>query len=176
MLGSFQILGSIMLPLFIITVLIFGLIKKIKVFDVFLVGANEGLQTVIRIMPTLIGIMVAVELLSASGLTDFIGKIARPVCDRLGFPSEMIPYTLLRPISGSGSTILFNDILKNFGPDSIVGRISSIMAGSTETTFYAVSVYYQSIAITKTRHTLFCALAADFTAIIMSIILVRLIF
>lgn len=174
--SSFQLIGAIMLPAYIATVLIFGLIKKVKVFDVFIVGANEGLQTVIRLMPTLIGIMVAVELLSSSGITDFLAHSFKNICEKIGFPSEIIPYTLLRPISGSGSTILFNDILLKFGPDSMVGRIASIMAGSTETTFYAVSVYYQTISIVKTRHTLFCALAADFTAIFMSIILVRLIF
>lgn len=176
MANSFQILGNLMLPLFICLVLVFGLFKRIKVFDVFILGANEGLNTLIKIMPTLFGIMVAVQLFSKSGLSDFIVGLIKPLCEKIGFPSEMISFTILRPISGSGSTALYNDLLQKFGADSIIGKISSIMAGSTETTFYAITVYYQSVAITKTRHTLICALAADLTAIILSIILVRLIF
>ena len=176
MADKFQLIGNLMLPLFISIILVYGLFKKVKVFDVFLIGANEGLNTLIKIVPTLLGILVAVQLFSKSGLSDFIVDLFKPICKKLGFPSEMVSYAILRPVSGSGSTALYNDLLQKFGADSVIGKMASIMAGSTETTFYAVTVYYQSVAITKTRHTLICALAADLTAIILSIMLVRLIF
>lgn len=176
MADKFQLIGTLMLPIFILIIIAYGFIKKINIFDTFIEGANDGLLTLKKLIPVLIGIMAAVEMLSASGLADFLAKITKPFCDKVGLPSEMIPFVVLRPISGSGSTALLTELLEKFGPDSLIGKIASVLAGSTETTFYAISVYFQSVNIKNVRHTVICALMADFTALIMSITLVRLIF
>ncbi|MDO5123541.1 MAG: nucleoside recognition domain-containing protein [Eubacteriales bacterium] len=165
---------ELIIPLIIVFFIIFALIKKVKVFDAFLFGAKEGLYTVYTIAPTLVGLVAAVTMLSSSGVLDILAQLISPLAEKLGFPAEIVPVAVLRPISGGGSTALLVDILERFGPDSFVGRIVSVMAGATETTFYAVAVYFGSVGIKKIRHTLLCGLLADFTAVVFSVLTVRL--
>ena len=162
------------MPAFIAVVVIYGLIKKVPVFDTFSSGAREGFKTLYSIAPTLIGLIVAVNMLKASGAIDFLCDKITPAADYLGFPKEIVPMILLRPVSGGGSTALLTDIYKNYGPDSFAGEVASVLAGSTETTFYAIAVYFGSVGIKKIRHTLIAALAADFTAAVMAVLTVRL--
>ncbi len=159
----------------VLVIIGFGLFKKIPVFDCFLSGAKCGLSTMFSLAPTLIGIVAAVNMLKASGLLEALSVFLSPLCGALGVPKEVIPMALLRPVSGSGSAAILTSIFRDFSPDSIVGQIASVMSGSTETTFYAVTVYYSSVGITKTRHTLFCALFADVVAAVLSVLTVRLI-
>ena len=147
-----------------------------NVFEVFIKGAREGIVTLYNIAPTLIGLIVSVTMLKASGGLEALTNLLSPFSDKIGFPSELLPMTLLRPISGGGSTALLNQALKDFGPDSYLGRCASVIAGSTETTFYAVTLYFNSIKIKKIRHTLFAALVADFTAAFVAVITVNLFF
>lgn len=167
--------GAYAVPIVILGIVFCGIIKKQNVFDLFLNGAKEGISVAFNILPALIGLMMAVEMFKVSGAMDFIVSVFAPLGNALNFPSEVIPLAIMRPISGSGSLSLFESLLKTYGPDSFIGRVASVMQGSTETTFYTVAVYYGSVGITKTRHTLPAALSADFVGFIMSIISVKLI-
>lgn len=164
------------MPCIIAFVTVYGLIKKVPVFDAFVSGARQGMQTVYNIAPTLIGLIVAVSMLKASGALQKLSEVISPVTDMVGFPSELLPMCLLRPVSGGGSTALLNQVLTDYGADSFIGRVASCIAGSTETTFYAITVYFGAVNIKKIRHTLFAALMADLTAIIMSVVCVSLFF
>ena len=143
-------------------------------FDAFTDGAKEGLRILFMVAPTMIGIIAAVAMLRAGGVLSFVERLISPVGERLGFPAEIVPVALLRPVSGSGASAIMLDIFKEHGPDSFIGRIVSVMAGATDTTFYAVAVYFSSTGIKKIRHTLFAGLVADFTAVVFSVITVRL--
>ena len=160
------------IPIIVTALCVYGLCRRVNIFDSFVEGVKEGIQTVIFIAPTLIALLVAVGTLRASGALDYISELIRPLAEQVGFPAELVPMGLLRPVSGSGATALLTGILESDGPDSFVGRCASVVAGSTETTFYAVTMYYGAAGITKIRHTLFSALLADFTAIIISVITV----
>lgn len=164
------------MPLFAGIVIVFGLIKKVPVFDVFLKGAKEGIMLLYSIAPTIMGLVFAVDLLRSSGAIDAICSFIAPVSEFLGFPKEIVPLVLLRPVSGSGSTALLTSLFEDCGPDSFAGRVASVLAGSSETTFYAIAMYYGCIKVKKTRHTMFAAIMADLTAAIMSVITVRLFF
>ena len=164
------------MPAFACIVVLFGLIKRVPVFDIFLKGAKEGIQLLYTIAPTIMGLVLAVDLLRSSGAVDAICKFIDPAANFLGFPKEIIPMVLLRPVSGSGSTALLTALYSDCGPDSFAGRVASVLAGSSETTFYAIAMYFGSIKVKKIRHTLFAALMADFTAALMSVITVRIFF
>ncbi|MCH5303698.1 MAG: spore maturation protein [Ruminococcus sp.] len=163
------------MPTFIAVVVGFGLFKKVPIFDTFLIGAQDGFKMLYSLAPTLVGLIVAVNMLKASGATDLLCDAITPLANALGFPKEIVPMVLLRPISGGGSTALLTGIYKDFGPDSFAGMVASVLAGSTETTFYAIAVYFGSVGIKKIRHTLISALAADFTAAVMAVLTVKLI-
>ena len=165
---------DLFIPLFIAVAVVFGIVKKVPLFDAFVSGAKDGIRTLLRIAPTLVGLIVAVDMLKASGFTDLVCGAVSPVADSLGFPKEIVPMVLLRPVSGGGSTALLTNIYKDFGPDSFAGKVASVLAGSTETTFYAIAIYFGSVKVKKTRHTLIAALSADLTAAITAVITVRL--
>lgn len=164
------------MPAFACIIVVFGLIKRVPVFDIFLKGAKEGMQILYNIAPTIIGLVFAVDLLRSSGAIDAICNFIEPIADYLGFPKEIVPMVLLRPVSGSGSTALLTSLYEQCGPDSFAGRVASVLAGSSETTFYAIAMYFGCIKVKKIRHTLFAAIIADITAAVMSILTVRLYF
>ena len=153
------------MPLFAAAIVCFGLIKRVPVFDCFIQGAREGAGVLFQIAPTIIGLVFAVSLLRSSGAVDAICKFVQPAADFLGFPKEVVPMAMLRPVSGSGSSALLISVYEQCGPDSFAGRVASVIAGSSETTFYAVAMYYGSIGIRNVRHTLVAAIAADLTAL-----------
>ena len=141
------------MPLFAAAIVCFGLIKRVPVFDCFIQGAREGAGVLFQIAPTIIGLVFAVSLLRSSGAVDAICKFVQPAADFLGFPKEVVPMAMLRPVSGSGSSALLISVYEQCGPDSFAGRVASVIAGSSETTFYAVAMYYGSIGIRNVRHT-----------------------
>ena len=161
------------MPLFAAAIVCFGLIKRVPVFDCFIQGAREGAGVLFQIAPTIIGLVFAVSLLRSSGAVDAICKFVQPAADFLGFPKEVVPMAMLRPVSGSGSSALLISVYKQCGPDSFAGRVASVIAGSSETTFYAVAMYYGSIGIRNVRHTLVAAIAEDLTAFAVSVIVVK---
>lgn len=164
---------SIAVTAIIVLIVVIGLVKRISVFSAFCDGVKKGLNVLISIAPTMIGLITAVTMLRASGAIDFLSSLIAPIAHKLGFPPEIVPIALLRPVSGGGSTALVIDAFEKFTPDSFIGRIVSVMAGSTETTLYAITVYYSSVGIKKIRHTLIAGLMADLTAVIFSVLTVR---
>jgi len=163
---------EIIIPLIVTALCVYGLCKKVNIFESFVEGAKEGMHTVVFIAPTMIALLLAVGMLRESGLLTWIGEVIRPAAETVGFPAELVPMGLLRPVSGSGATALLTGIYEDHGADSFLAKCASVVAGSTETTFYAVSMYYSAAGITKIRHTLVSALLADFTAIILSVVTV----
>ncbi len=171
-----KILGASVLPFVVVLIIIFGLFKGVKIFDCFMEGAKDGLKTVKNILPSIVGLLVAVSMLKASGGLDIIVKLLSPIANATGIPEEIMPLAVLNPISGGGALSLYEIILKQYGADSYLGRVASVMMGATETTFYAIAVYYGSVGIKKTRHTVFAGLMADFVSFVASAWTVRLFF
>lgn len=169
-------ISTYIMPTIILFIILFGLKKKGEVYAPFVKGASDGLKTLAEIMPSIVGIIVAVSMFKASGAIELLAKLLSPVLKLIGMPQEIIPLALLRPFSGSGSISIVNDIIKTHGPDSYSGRIASVMMGSTETTFYTVALYYGVAKVKNIRHTLHAALLADVCGIIGSIIICRLCF
>lgn len=169
-------MGDFILPMVIATILIIGLWRGVPLFDLFLQGAKEGLQVAVSILPALVALVTCVGMFKASGGLDLLTHALGPLFERIGLPQEVMPLALLRPISGSGALVIFEDILKGFGADSMIGRIAAVMMGSTETTFYTIAVYYSAAGIRKTGHTLPAALTADVTGFLASAFVVRLFF
>ena len=167
-------IGSYAIPAVMVFILVFGLIKKVDVFEAFLEGAKEGTVTTFQIMPAIIAILTAVGMLKASGAMDLLIQLLSPVCQLVGFPAELTPLAIVRPISGSGSLAILSQVLNDYGPDSLTGQIASVLQGSTETTFYTVVVYCGAVQISRTRYTVPCALASDFAGMIMSAAAVRI--
>ncbi len=159
---------SFILPAITAAIVIFGLAKGLKVFDCFMEGARKGFDSAVKLLAPLMGLVVGVTMLRQSGALGVITKMLMPLADLTGIPADVIPLTVLSPISGSGSLTMFEQILKNFGPDSPEGRIASVIMGSTETTFYAVTVYYGSVGIKKSGCTVPAALLADMTSFVVS--------
>lgn len=168
--------SAYVVPVAIVFLLGFGILRRVPVFDTFLAGAREGISSSVSILPSLVGLILAVTMLNASGALDLLTSFLSPVTKALGFPAEVVPLSLLRPISGSGSTAMLTQVFGEYGPDSFIGRVASVIIGSTETTFYAIAVYFGSVGIKKTRHTVPAALAADMTGYILSVCSVRLFF
>ena len=162
------------IPVVISLIVANGILKKAPVFDLFIKGAKSGIETSFRILPSLVGLIVAISMLRASGFFDVAENLIAPISDKLNFPEELVPLALIRPISGSASLAVVRDILSRFGADSLIGRCASVMMGSTETTFYTLAVYFGAVGITNSRYTVKCALLADLTGIIASVIAVSL--
>ena len=173
-------LGSIsswLLALLIVGIPTYGYLKGVKVYEVFIEGAKEGFNTALRIIPYLVAILAAVGAFRGAGAMDALATLLSPVTTRLGLPAEVLPLALVRPFSGSGATGILASILNDpkLGPDSFAGRLGSMVQGSTETTFYVLSVYCGAVGIVKYRHALVVGLLADTTGLVASVVIARLI-
>lgn len=163
-------ISTIAVPVVIIIIVIYGIADKKKVYDIFVEGATEGMSIVIKIFPTLLGIFLAVGVLRSSGLLEIITRAVSVFTNKVGFPSEVMPLAMLRPISGSASLAVATDIMKTYGVDSKIGLITSTIMSSTETTFYTIAIYTGSIGVKKIRFVLVAALIADFIGMLTSAI------
>jgi spore maturation protein B len=150
--------------------------RQVRVYESFITGAKEGFNIGVRIIPYLVGILVAIGMFRASGAMDLLVAVVKPVTNLVGFPPEVLPTALMRPFSGSGALALMSDLFKLFGPDSFIGRLSSVIQGSFETTFYILAIYFGSVAIRKTRYTLAACLLGDLAGLIGSFVICRLLF
>ena len=159
------------MPIVILIIVVYGLIEKNKVYDIFLDGAKEGIEIVLNIFPTLIGIFVAVGALRSSGIIDLIVEIISPITNLFKIPSQIMPLAILRPISGSASMAVAVDIMKNYGVDTFIGLVTSTIMGSTETTFYTIAIYTSCVGIKNTRGILIAALLADIAGMVASVII-----
>lgn len=169
-------LSAAIMPLVFLLMIGYGLMRHVSVFEAFMDGAKSGMKSLFAVLPALVGLLAAISMLRASGALDCFTRLLAPAASWLGIPSELMPLALLRPVSGSGTLALVNDLLNSAGPDSMVGRMASVIMGSTETTFYTLAVYYGAVHIKSTRHTLPAALLADFAGLLGGVYICRLFF
>jgi len=171
-----EYISAFCVPAIILIIIISGFLGRVRIYDAFMDGAKEGLVTVFKIFPALVGLIVSVGMLRASGTLELITNFLKPVTGLIQMPSEVVPLALMRPLSGSGAIAVLADLFENHNPDSFIGRCASVMMGSTETTFYTIAVYYGSVGINKVRHTIKSALIADFTGMILAVVFTLLFF
>ncbi len=157
------------IPFLLVVIPLVGFIRKVKVYDVFIEGAKEGFDVGVRIIPFLVGILVAIGMFRGSGAMDLLTAALRPVATSTGFPAELIPLAILRSLTGSGSLAFATDLVKTHGPDSLIARTASTMYGSSETTFYVLAVYFGAVAVRRTRHAVPAALIGDIVAAIAAV-------
>ena len=165
--------SNVAMQFMIVVIVLYGVIERKKVFDIFLDGAKDGIAIVLNIFPTLVGLFVAIGALRSSGIIDLIVSFLTPVFNFFSFPTEILPLALIRPISGSASIAVATDIMNTFGIDTYIGFVASVIMGSTETTVYTIAVYTSSVGIKNTRFVLWAALIADFVGILTSIVICR---
>ena len=165
-----------LIPIIVIIILIYGLYKKVDIFDTFLLGVKEGLKSSINLFPTIFAMIIAINLLTNSGFILDLSNILKPIFNKISFPVEVLSLAILRPISGSASLSMLSEILSNYGPDSFIGRVASVMQGSTDTTIYIISLYFASIGVKKIKYSLIVGLLSDLISIILSVVIVTLIF
>lgn len=167
----FLYLADFIVPLVIFGIVCYGCLMKVDVYDTFIKGAKDGFYTVIKIMPTLVGLMVAVGILRASGLLDYLADIIGGFSKYIGFPGELVPLTVVKMFSSSAATGLLLDVYKQYGTDTFLGLVASISMACTETIFYTMSVYFMTAKVSKTRYTLTGALIATFAGLAASVVL-----
>jgi spore maturation protein B len=174
-----DILGKISvwsIPLLLAAIPLYGAIRKVKVYESFVEGAKGGFQMAIRIIPYLVAMLVAVGMLRGAGAIDMLSQWLNPLLSRIGFPVEILPLAIMRPLSGSGSMGIVTELINAFGPDSFIGRVAATAYGSTETTFYVLAVYFGAVNIRKTRYAVISGLTADIVSLVTAIILWRIMF
>jgi len=164
------------IPVFLIAVPLYGVARRVKVYESFIEGAKEGFQIGIRIIPYLVAILVAVGMLRAAGAIDSLARLLDPVLGFVGMPTEILPLAIMRPLSGSGSLGLVTELVNTHGPDSVIARMAATAYGSTETTFYVLAVYFGAVGIKKARHGVLTGLFADIVSLIASVFICRLVF
>lgn len=164
------------LPFIIILILTLGLIKKIPIYEVFTEGAKDGFKVAVNIIPYLVAIIVAISMLRASGAIEMLAHALSSILSKFNVPADVLPVIFVRPLSGSAALGLFSDIATNLGPNSYATKLSAVMVGSSETTFYVLAVYFGSVGITKFRYALWVGLLADIIAAIMSIVVCHYVF
>ena len=171
-----ELFSALLIPLILALTALWGMAKRTDVYDALTVGAGEGLKTAASLFPALLILMVSIYLLRQSGALDLISQFCAPVLHFFGIPPELAPLMLIRPISGSGALGLGAELIAQYGPDSLIGRTAAVMLGSTETTFYTISVYFGGLNIRRTRYAIPAALIADLTGFIAAACSVRFFF
>ncbi|HNQ74088.1 MAG TPA: nucleoside recognition domain-containing protein [Verrucomicrobiota bacterium] len=164
------------IPLLLSFFPLYAALRGVKVYEEFVEGAKDGFKTAVMIMPYLVAILVAIGMFREAGGIELLTRALQPVLDRVGFPTELLPLSLVRPLSGSGTLGLFSDLVKEFGPDSLLARTAGTIFGSTETTFYVIAVYFGAVGVKRTRHAVPAGLIADGVGILAAIIICRLMF
>ena len=167
---------TMLVPLILAGVAVYALARRVDVYDALVQGAGEGLGTMARIAPSLVGLLTAVYMLRASGALELAAGALAPVLDLAGIPPETVALMLVRPVSGSAALGVGSELIASYGPDSYVGRVAAVMLGSTETTFYAVAVYFGAVGVTRTRYAIPAALCADLAGFAAAAWAVRLCF
>ncbi len=171
-----QTLSVIAIPAIVLFIVLYGAIKKVKIYEVFVEGAKEGFNIGVRIIPYLVAMLVAIGIFRASGSMDILAAIVSPLTKLISMPAEALPMAIMRPLSGSGALGVMSEIINTHGADSLIGRMVSVMMGSGETTFYVLAVYFGAVSVSRTRHAVPAGIVADIVGIIMSVWIVNLIF
>lgn len=164
------------IPFILLSIPTYGLLKRVKVYESFTQGAKEGFDTAVRIIPYLVAMLVSIGVFRASGALDLLMDLLSPITSLIGMPAEVLPMAFMRPLSGGGATGIMSELIASHGPDSLIGRMASVMMGSTETTFYVLAVYFGSVSVKKTRHALPAGLIADFVGMITAVLVCNMIF
>ena len=157
------------IPTLLVAIPLVGIIRKVKVYDVFIEGAKEGFEVAVRIIPFLVGILVAIGMFRGSGAMGLLMAGLRPLVTATGFPAELVPLAILRSLTGSGSLAFTTDLIKTYGPDSVIGRMAATLYGSSETTFYVLAVYFGAVGVRRTRHAVPAALIGDLVAAVAAV-------
>lgn len=171
-----NLISIVTIPAIFLIVVGWGLVKKVKVYEVFIEGAKGGFETAIRIIPYLVAMLFAIGVFRASGAMDVLSSILSPVTNLIGMPADALPMAFLRPLSGSGSLGLMTEIMKAHGPDSFTGVLVSTMYGSSETTFYVLAVYFGAVQIKNARHAVPAGLIADLFGMLGALFICRILF
>ena len=169
-------ISNLIIPSIVLFIIIYGFKKKINIYDEFLIGVKEGLEISLKLFPTMFAIILAIDVLIKSNIINDLIFILKPILNFIRFPEELFLLGFMRPISGSSSLAILNDILFSSGPDSYIGRIASVIQGSTDTTIYIIGHYYSSIGIKKIKYSLIVGLLADLMAIILSVVVINILF
>ena len=170
------VLSVFVIPLILVGFPLYGLYKRVPVYESFVEGAKEGFAVAVRIIPYLVAILFAIAMFRESGAMDFLVSALSPVLAVIGFPAEVLPMAIVRPLTGSGSAGLVVDMISEYGEDSIFVKMAAVMFGSSETTFYVIAVYFGAVNIKRTRHAVAAGLTADLAAALIAVWLVRLIY
>lgn len=171
-----QAISVFLMPALFLFVFGFALLRHVRVFDIFLSGAANGMKSAVSILPALVGLICAVSMFRASGALEWICTFCSPFLTKISMPADLLPLALLKPVSGSGALAMIQDIFEKNGPDSFCGKLASVMLGSSETTFYTLAVYYGAVKITKSRYTVPAALVADIVGIAASLIICHILY
>jgi spore maturation protein B len=174
--AALDLVSAWAIPVLLAGIPALALARRVKVYPAFVEGAKEGFETAVRIIPPLVAVLVALGMLRASGAMDAATRALAPVTAALGIPASVVPMLLVRPLSGGGALGVVGDVLRAEGPDSYAGRLVSVMAGSTETTFYVLAVYMGAAGVSRYRHALPAALLADLAGFAAAVVAVRLLF
>jgi len=173
---AISVLSVFVLPAILVGFPLYGLYKRVPVYEAFVEGAKEGFGVSVRIIPYLVAILFAIGMFRASGAMDFLVSALSPVLGVIGFPAEVLPMAIVRPLTGSGSAGLVVDMIDQFGEDSIFVKMAAVMFGSSETTFYVIAVYFGAVNIKRTRHAVAAGLTADVAAALLAVWVVQLIY
>lgn len=167
--GALDAISLWAIPVLLVAIPLAGMLRKVKVYDVFIEGAKEGFEVAVKIIPFLVGILVAIGMFRGSGAMDLLTAGIRPLVAPLGFPPELVPLAVLRSLTGSGSLAFTTDLVKTHGPDSVIARTAATMYGSSETTFYVLAIYFGAVAVRRTRHAVAAGLIADLVAAVAAV-------
>ena len=173
--GIVSIISLWFIPIFIGFVLLYGTYKKVPTYEVFVEGGKEGIKIAITIIPFLVGMLVAISIFRASGALEFFMNLIRPLMTAIGVPTEIVPLAIIRPLSGTAALGMTSDLIATYGPDSSIGRLAAVLQGSTDTTFYILTVYFGAVGIRKMGDALKVGLLADLAGIILAIVIVALV-
>ena len=174
--NGISLLSFFVLPAILVGFPLYGLYKRVPVYESFVEGAKEGFQVAVRIIPYLVAILFAIAMFRASGAMEAMTGALDPVLGLIGFPAELLPMAIIRSLSGSGSAALVVDMINQYGEDSIFVKMAAVMYGSSETTFYVIAVYFGAVGVRRTRHAVAAGLTADVAAALLSVWVVRLFF
>ena len=168
--------SSLSIPFLLSLMPLYAGLRRVKVYEEFVDGAKEGFDVAIRIIPYLVAMLVAIGMFRAAGGIDMVSKALAPAMNLVGFPTELLPMVLMRPLSGSGTLGMFTELVQHFGADSLIAKMAGTIYGSTETTFYVLAVYFGSVGVKRTRYAVAAGLTADAIGVIASIVICRLVF
>ncbi len=172
----FEIICSLILPVIVLIVIIFGIIKKRNIYDDFVDGAKQSFDMILSMFPSMLAMIFGINLILESGFITSIFDFLSPIFEKIKVPVEILPMAIMRPISGSSALAILNNIFTNYGPDSLVGKMASVIQGSTDTTIYVLTLYFGSVGVKKIRYSLYAGLLADLISIVTAIFLVNIIF